>query len=93
LQEIFREQSKQIPRLPGADPHPIFTTNSIAEINRLRSQEFDTSCSKDTAYILQQIKLDLYFNVQDIVEQRVVPEEAFERIFRLLDIYAKFKTS
>jgi hypothetical protein len=80
---------ENIPRLPTAERHPIFADKTIAEVNRLRSQEIDISRLNEPSYAKEQIKLDVYFNVQEVVEGKISQEDAFARIFKLMEIYAK----
>jgi hypothetical protein len=76
---------------PSQARHPIFSDQTIYQVNKVRREGVD-AMSLQGQFGADRLKMEVYFNVKDLIEGAATEQEAFECIFRLMDMYAGIHT-
>lgn len=76
------------PEFPSQQPHPVFPDKTKFEVNRAR-QESVNLAGLTPEKLADRIKMEVYFNVRDLVEGRASEQDALSCIFRLMELYPR----
>ena len=74
-------------KFPTSERHKIFHDKTVYELNRARNEsaEFGSLNPEDQR---ERLRMEVYFNVKDLVEGRATEDEVFSAVFKLMDVYA-----
>jgi hypothetical protein len=75
------------PRFPSSERHAVFQNKTVYEINRARNEAVDYR-GLGPEELRERLRMEVYFNVKDLIDGRASEEEVFGSVFRLMDIYA-----
>ncbi|MGA3308575.1 MAG: hypothetical protein ABSD08_08170 [Xanthobacteraceae bacterium] len=81
------QKMENLTKFPSAEQHPIFQGKTIFEVNRARNDRVEHR-DLGPEDLRQRLKMEVYFNVNDLLDGHAADKEVFDRIFRLMDIYA-----
>jgi hypothetical protein len=73
---------------PATDPHPVFPNKSVFDINRARHESVDYR-GLNLEEKRDRIKMEVYLNVKDLLDGRATEKQAFDVIFRLIELYPR----